>query len=316
MHLTLHPPISHRILPTLSAITKVKHLSFNVFLLTDVIALSLTDKKHSHPDSYITPLNTRHPRPTAIPVLKPQVLGIPNGCLDTSSSSPSCPQFCCADENFHSQNVQQELSKTKQEPIDKTYQSKLNDKLTPNETILEKGAQAFLANNSSSAPNSPTTSSSAIPVLNAPLSGAPSGLNPGAFFDGSGHSKFSEVNEPPNMKKKRTDKGVSFGKYSGSGIQDIQNMDDDIDSKSSHIHRRRRRETSRSTGLNSQSLSNYPRKDITRTVEFIKLVELNATIDYSYCTKLQCTQGVGSKFHYIVPISKYMDMEYITLQFR
>ena len=141
-----------------------------------------------------------------------------------------------------------------------------------------------------------------------------------SYFESPSHVKFADSNEPPNLnKRKRTDKGVSFGKYSSSGgIQDIHHIDDYLDSKSSHMRkRRRRRETSKSIGLTVQNgINTYPRKDLTRSVELIRLIELNATIDYSYCTKLQCTQGLGSKFHYIIPISKFMDLEYVTLQFR
>ncbi|KPM07882.1 hypothetical protein QR98_0063900 [Sarcoptes scabiei] len=43
--------------------------------------------------------------------------------------------------------------------------------------------------------------------------------------------------------------------------------------------------------------------------------ELNATIDYSYCKTLQCTQGFGGRFEYIIPISKFMEHDYVTLQF-
>lgn len=117
-------------------------------------------------------------------------------------------------------------------------------------------------------------------------------------------------------KKKRTDKGLNLGKFGTSGgIQDIHGMGDFEDSKGTLM--RRRRETGKTIDYNNkQTIDNLPRKDLTKVVEMIKLIELNATIDYSYCTRLQCTQGQGSRFHYIIPVSKFMDLEYVTLQLR
>jgi len=197
----------------------------------------------------------------------------------------------------------------------KAYLEKDDDKVVSGHTN-----QTDIASNSTSlkdvinSTHSSMASSSSAPISN---SNTPPGGPSGNYFESPLHSKFDSGELTNLNKKKRTDKGISFGKYSNSGgIQDIHNLEEYLDSKSSHM-RRKRRETGKSIGITSQNLNTYlPRKDLTRTVEHIKLMELNATIDYSYCTKLQCTQGVGSKFHYIIPISKYMDLEYVTLQFR
>lgn len=188
----------------------------------------------------------------------------------------------------------------------------MDNKLAPNETNKQASLHPVNSSNTHIITESSSLSPSNLP------GGGSSGINAGTFYDALPNSKFGDINESRDPKKKRTDKGLSFGKFSSSGIQDIHNLDDDLDSKSSHVHgrRRRRREASKSVDINSQNFNHYPRKDLTRTVELIKLIELNATIDYSYCTKLQCTQGAGSKFHYIMPISKFMEHEYVTLQFR
>lgn len=145
----------------------------------------------------------------------------------------------------------------------------------------------------------------------------------------------------PANKKKRTEVnggnggGERSGKHSksnGGGIQDIHGMTQDYYGKGLLLlnKKRRKRETSSSVSFANQigqSQSGQKQPDghessnantllSAKMVQQIKLVELNATIDYSYCTKLQCTQGLGSKFHYLVPLSKYMDLEYVTLQFR
>lgn len=222
---------------------------------------------------------SRHPRPTAIPILKPQVLGIPYGCHD---GHLACPIHCCAEDSSHSYSVQSNVE----------IESDLSDlkfadfEKPNNQTVNISGDESTTTVISSS-------------------SGSTLGFNQPPF-----DTKF----EPNESKRKRTDKGLAFGKYSSSVIQDIHHVNEH--SKSGLRRRRRRRETSKSTEMTSQNIHHYPRKDLSKSVEFIKLIELNATIDYSYCTKLQCTQGIGTKFHYIIPISKYMDLEYVTLQFK
>ena len=299
----------------------------NILVLTNYSSKSLTtfiDKKQrSQSDSYLTSApNTRHPRPTAIPILKPQVLGIPYGCLDTSSptlSSSTCVQYCCLDDGYNAHNTpststKEPMTMTPKDDDDRSYQSKGQDvKLMPNRTTQSSTTQSI--NSSSDIPS--TSASTIVGKIVPPPILPPQPIGGNYFEPVPPHSKF-DSNEQTNVnKKKRTDKGFSFGKYSGAGsIQDIHSMNDYFASKSNRRRRRRRRETGKSIGMSSQTIDNYPRKDFSRTVELIKLLELNATIDYSYCTKLQCMQGVGSKFDYIIPISKYMDLEYVTLQFR
>lgn len=51
-------------------------------------------------------------------------------------------------------------------------------------------------------------------------------------------------------------------------------------------------------------------------VDSIKLIELNATIGREFCDTWQCVQQSGPLLTYLIPISKYMSHEYVTLQFR
>ncbi|CAG2123030.1 unnamed protein product, partial [Medioppia subpectinata] len=56
-----------------------------------------TDKRYNpnrdktHPSSYTTASTITRGRPTSIPILKPQVLGIPYSCLDMNTVISSCP---------------------------------------------------------------------------------------------------------------------------------------------------------------------------------------------------------------------------------
>lgn len=56
------------------------------------------------------------------------------------------------------------------------------------------------------------------------------------------------------------------------------------------------------------------RKDLSLAVESLLLVEMNSTIGREFCTTLQCVQRTGPRFSYLVPISKFMPFEYVTLQ--
>ncbi|KAH9416977.1 hypothetical protein DERP_011706 [Dermatophagoides pteronyssinus] len=256
-----------------------------------------------------------HPQPTAIPVLKPQVLGAPNGCYDYTSTT-LCPVHCCTDENFNVYHLNSNI-----EP------SNTNNLKDPNKSHFIIDHKFDTAEESTSTVNNETLSANDTMTNNASIIA----INSSNSL--SNQSKFNpnESNSSNINKKKRTDKGIrSFtndndddddnknidgnGKYShSSSIQDIHSLNDFHDSKF-HRRRRKRRETGKSSTQNNM-YNTYPKKDLTRMVEMIKLLELNATIDYSYCTKLHCTQGFGNRFHYTIPISKYMELEYVTLQF-
>lgn len=242
-----------------------------------------------------------------IPVLKPQVLGARYGCYDFNSLQSSCPVHCCLEENYNVYHLNSNIEPTIKDQS-KAFHSKPNEDSKASIIILNN-TSTVIGNNTGGNSSSLLTYSTSSTV-NTPSAGV-------NYFD-QNHSKFDSP-EMIIMKKKRTDKGISFnGKYSnaGTGIQDIH-FDYHTDIKSNQFLKRQQRRKRETTGKLSQNNmhNTYPRKDLTRTVEIIKLLELNATIDYTYCTKLQCTQGFGSKFHYIIPISKYMDLEYVTLQF-
>ncbi|XP_075679122.1 uncharacterized protein LOC113790989 isoform X2 [Dermatophagoides pteronyssinus] len=281
----------------------------------------------SNPNSFVETINksnrlnkdrthpTHHPQPTAIPVLKPQVLGAPNGCYDYTSTT-LCPVHCCTDENFNVYHLNSNI-----EP------SNTNNLKDPNKSHFIIDHKFDLAEESTSTVINETLSANDTMTNNASMIA----INSSNSL--SNQSKFNpnESNSSNINKKKRTDKGIrSFtndndddddnknidgnGKYShSSSIQDIHSLNDFHDSKF-HRRRRKRRETGKSSTQNNM-YNTYPKKDLTRMVEMIKLLELNATIDYSYCTKLHCTQGFGNRFHYTIPISKYMELEYVTLQF-
>lgn len=51
-------------------------------------------------------------------------------------------------------------------------------------------------------------------------------------------------------------------------------------------------------------------------VQSLRLLELNVTLGHEYCNTLQCVLGSGPTFSYLVPLSRYMPLQYVTLQFR
>jgi len=108
--------------------------------------------------------------------------------------------------------------------------------------------------------------------------------------------------------KKRVDETFAV-KY---GSVDLQSQNEYP--KSEHVSRDKR-ETSESNQKES-AFNSLPQKDLSKSVDLIKLIELNATIGRQYCNTLQCIQGSGPKFNYLIPLSKYMELEYVTLQFR
>lgn len=66
----------------------------------------------------------------------------------------------------------------------------------------------------------------------------------------------------------------------------------------------------------SQFKQRLIRSDLIRSVQYVKLLELNATIGLEFCTTWQCVQEAGPSFNYLVPLSKFMPHEFVTIQFR
>lgn len=50
-------------------------------------------------------------------------------------------------------------------------------------------------------------------------------------------------------------------------------------------------------------------------VQSLRLLELNVTLGQEYCNTLQCVLRSGPTFSYLVPLSRYMPLQYVTLQF-
>ncbi|GFU04838.1 myelin regulatory factor [Nephila pilipes] len=59
----------------------------------------------------------------------------------------------------------------------------------------------------------------------------------------------------------------------------------------------------------------FSRKDLPKAIESLRLLEINTTIGQEYCNTLQCAHRTGPRFSYLIPVSKYMTEEYVTLQF-
>lgn len=59
----------------------------------------------------------------------------------------------------------------------------------------------------------------------------------------------------------------------------------------------------------------FVKKELPKSIESLRLLELNISIGQEYCNTLQCAQRTGPRFSYLIPVSKYMVEEYLTLQF-
>lgn len=120
--------------------------------------------------------------------------------------------------------------------------------------------------------------------------------------------------------KKRIDEGFS-SKYGNVDIQSPNDYSSDKtpDSEMKKKRKRRSRKTKRESSdmnLKGSLFKVKPNKELAKSVEALKLVELNATIGRHFCSTLQCVQGTGPRFSYLIPLSKFMELEYVTLQFR
>ncbi|CAG2161644.1 unnamed protein product [Oppiella nova] len=240
-----------------------------------------TDKRHnpnrdkSHP-SYTTASTTRV-RPTSIPILKPQVLGIPYSCLDMNTVIPSCPTHCCSDGGLQ-QSRRSTTSTQSSQPtsfIEETANGDLNHANTLNRVVDSE----------------PTS------IYNSTL----------GLYDKLLNNSLARNPETIVDTKKRVDETFAV-KY---GSVDLQSQNEYPKSEDAS---RDKRETSEANQKES-AFNSLPQKDLSKSVDLIKLIELNATIGRQYCNTLQCIQGSGPKFNYLIPLSKYMELEYVTLQF-
>ena len=127
-------------------------------------------------------------------------------------------------------------------------------------------------------------------------------VDPTAVYNSSGNRTPDTIDT-----KKRVDE--SFDHKYGTVDHQTQN-----DYPKSEQHLREKRGTSEPNQKNA--VNSMPQKDLAKSVDTIKLIELNATIGRQYCQTLQCIQQSGPKFNYLIPLSKYMELEYVTLQFR
>ncbi|XP_076370063.1 myelin regulatory factor-like isoform X2 [Tachypleus tridentatus] len=70
--------------------------------------------------------------------------------------------------------------------------------------------------------------------------------------------------------------------------------------------------TTETMKMNSKQLGHQKSSKLTSVVESLRLKELNTTIGVDYCVH-QCTSGPW--YTYDIPVSRYMDLDYVTLQF-
>lgn len=236
-------------------------------------------------------------RPTSIPILKPQVLGIPYSCLDMNSVAPSCPTQCCSDSS--QPQLKRSTTSTQSTPYP-TYNS--NDNSLSGHKNSDSKSSTFVHD-----VYDPYTKARIVPDSASGDPQHPNTLHREVEVDPT--AIYNASHRTPDIidTKKRVDETFAH-KY---GTVDLQSQND---YPKSEDHIREKRGTSEPNPKNAVNF--LPQKDLAKSVDTIKLIELNATIGRQYCQTLQCIQQSGPKFNYLIPLSKYMELEYVTLQFR
>ncbi len=243
---------------------------------------------------------------------------------------PSCPTHCCGDSGAQSRRSTTSTQSTQSDMLTFTTKSSSESNHFNNNIVTQMPSGNNLYTNKNTDINTSTLSQNDddpysraryIPetangdsnhpnTLNRGLDSEPSNIFNstilGGLYDKVINHNFTR--SPDNIDaKKRIDEEFAI-KY---GTVDIQSPNEYP--KSEEI--REKRETSEPNQKVSVFKS-QPRKDLSKSVDSIKLIELNATIGRQYCNTLQCIQGSGPKFYYLIPLSKFMELEYVTLQFR
>ncbi len=240
---------------------------------------------------------------------------------------PSCPTHCCSDSGTQSRRSTTSTQSTQSDMLTFATKSSSESNHFNNNVVTQMPANNMDTNKNTDIKTStlsqndddPYSRARYIPetangdsnhpnTLNRGLDSEPSNIFNstilGDLYDKVINHNFTR--SPDNIDaKKRIDEEFAV-KY---GTVDIQNEYP----KSEEI--REKRETSEPNQKVSVFKS-QPRKDLSKSVDSIKLIELNATIGRQYCNTLQCIQGSGPKFYYLIPLSKFMELEYVTLQFR
>lgn len=229
---------------------------------------------------------------TSVPILQPKVIGTPPDCLDGVLTS--CTAHCCVAAIPESQDSN--AQRVGPAVVTATEASKSSDK----------------SNNS--VPDSPDLSKAKQPLDDQPLLDHLTDTGSGrVFVDVQDNSaQWGKLGVVPTALVPPTQPSLELGSLptvvETDRVQDAEvkraehtdNGADSIDALASS-HRR-------SKAMNG-------RKGGHTVVQSLRLLELNVTLGQEYCNTLQCILRSGPTFSYLVPLSRYMPLQYVTLQF-
>ncbi|RWS17637.1 myelin regulatory factor-like protein [Dinothrombium tinctorium] len=327
-HLNAHPPNGHNSLNVnnqapASSTSPIVTSS----LQTSQENINIKDKSSldSSTSGSKTLINRISQRPTSIPILKTQVLGTPHMCRDLNSMVPSCQIYCCSIDEVI--NIKETVSSNVQ-----MSDSKSRNSIESEQKFFDSQSSSTTESNSFGQPNSDSSQSKSTTLKTSALNQDVDSLSKKKLIDdtviNSGHSNNLNDYQPQDI--------VTSSNYSGENNDTTEHqlntkqLIDNLGSKFSNengYHQqsvvyskaeefRDKREAIEDNNLKS-SVNKYQniRRDLSKYLESIKIVEFNATIGREFCTTLQCVQKRGPKFEYNIPVSKFMTHEFVTLQF-
>ncbi|KAG8196834.1 hypothetical protein JTE90_027547 [Oedothorax gibbosus] len=258
------------------------------------------------PDTSVSMSISTHAYRTSVPILKPRTIGVRDDCRYPYFRQSDCIVMCC--------------SATGNRPSPLLLSNEdiphLNDKIEPPihsmalsepEVLEDSLERELLITPSNTVSHSPVTESV---VTDKPTSAAQTKIGPDVE---DAHQEHQNQLVPPNTSvhvplrvKALSEKNIT----EDSGNENIDKIvlanqfEQKVKNLRVEVEKRSRR-----------GLKPFTRKDLPKAIESLRLLELNTTIGQEYCNTLQCAHRTGPSFSYLIPISKYMREEYVTLQF-
>lgn len=219
--------------------------------------------------------------PTVVPILKPKVVGTPADCLDGVLGT--CSAFCCL-------------------PAVPVSQDSNAQRVSSSGTFARTSADT-----NNSATNASTVSKGKQPLDDQPLLDQLNDTGRGGVVldveDNSAQWGKAVVSAAPTeVPADSLSSAPTVAVAPVQGMQAKQMVHRDNSAPAMDASSRRR------------SKSMYSVKGA-QPVLSMKLLELNASLGQEYCNTLQCVHGTGPSFSYLVPLSRYMPLQYVTLQF-
>ncbi|KAF8771004.1 Myelin regulatory factor like protein [Argiope bruennichi] len=252
--------------------------------------------------------------PTFVPILKPRVIGTPNHCRFPQRQNIHCDVHCCSlTESLQASNLDNsdELSY----PIIPKLESALhlydfNEPELNEDSPVEKDVyDSRLDMNSSPSPTEADYSNKQASSTPQPL--------PSKNDHPVHQNQIRQTRDPINSQRMKLISEKNATDESNSAEVGKIGLPNQLDQKLKNIlkndkvllaaveaEKRIRRGT-----------KPFSRKDLPKAIESLRLLEINTTLGHGYCNTLQCAHRTGPRFSYLIPVSKYMVEEYITLQF-